>query len=134
MANQEKKEKGAPTSAGKSAGKIANYYGSGRLLEKKLRHVIQSSGYKAGIDWAEKHGAVDILRNRENAENGPVPSWLKEARDRFLSPRPPEERVPKLKEHPSSAAKPLEQSETPVETLMRHIGVEPEKASPGTAV
>src|SRR3989338_8365557 len=75
----QKKKKGAPGSVGKSAGKIADYYMSGRLLEKKLRHVIQSSGYKAGIDWAEKYDAVDILRRLRHPERGLPPQWLLQA-------------------------------------------------------
>ena len=73
---------GRPRSAGKNAAKYNAYRSSGRQDRKKLRRVIQSSGFEAGVWWAKANGCEGILAAFEKARNdrGQPLRWLERVR------------------------------------------------------
>ena len=58
-------KKGKPRSAGKSKGKIADYFGSGRLARKKIRRMLRANGTGEARCYAERAGQTGFFRELE---------------------------------------------------------------------
>ena len=63
---QQKKQKGMPLRAKKSATKAARYFGMERQLrvkERVLRRMLKSNGAREAARWAKQHDGMSALAN-----------------------------------------------------------------------
>ena len=60
-------KKGKPHAAGKSKGKIADYFASGRLVRKKIRRILYASGTQQAWDYAQRMGQTGFFRELETS-------------------------------------------------------------------
>jgi len=60
---QKKKEDGAQSSSQSHKARIGAYYASGRLAQKKVRHVFHSHGIEAAKKYAEEVGQLAFFRS-----------------------------------------------------------------------